>query len=160
VSVLTCCGSRLHTSSQAFQASLPIVRNLSKYSLPEQSRYPNSEVGKRLIELLSALEHFGGSKDCSIKQADIYLAPYSPNTKVSPFCSNRANLLEALSNGGRHGYDEPYVGKGKSFNPILQILLKVQVVLTAGSQLLKSVSLWNDSALLYLLATISVEPYT
>ena len=32
--------------------------------------------------------------------------------KVSPFCKNRATLLEALSTGGRYGYDEPYVGKG------------------------------------------------
>ena len=46
---------------------------------------------------------------------NIYLAPPNPsNPKQSPFCSTRAALLEALSNGGRHGYDEPYIGKSKS----------------------------------------------
>jgi hypothetical protein len=60
----------------------------------------------------SALKHFEGSQECNILQSDIYLAPHSSNLKLSPFCNNRASLLEALSNGGRHGFDEPYVGKG------------------------------------------------
>jgi len=30
-----------------------------------------------------------------------------------PFCRNRATLLEALAGGGRHGFDEPYIGKGE-----------------------------------------------
>jgi hypothetical protein len=61
----------------------------------------------------SAIKHFAGSRDCGISQSDIYLAPWPTNPKVSPFCKNRATLLEALSGGGRHGWDEPFVGKGK-----------------------------------------------
>lgn len=60
----------------------------------------------------SALEHFTGSRDCGISQSDIYLAPFPLNPGVSPFCKNRVTLLEALSSGGRHGFDEPFVGKG------------------------------------------------
>jgi len=60
----------------------------------------------------SALQHFAGSKDCGILQSNIYLAPIPLYPKHSPFCKNRATLLEALSNGGRHGFNEPYVGKG------------------------------------------------
>ena len=61
----------------------------------------------------SAIKHFAGSRECSITQDDIYLAPWPLKPKVSPFCKNRATLLEALSGGGRHGWDEPYVGRGK-----------------------------------------------
>ncbi|TVY90059.1 hypothetical protein LAWI1_G003106 [Lachnellula willkommii] len=62
-----------------------------------------------------ALEHFTGSRDCGISQSDIYLAPFPLNPGVSPFCKNRATLLEALSSGGRHGFDEPFVGKGCTY---------------------------------------------
>ncbi|TVY42369.1 hypothetical protein LSUB1_G001499 [Lachnellula subtilissima] len=59
-----------------------------------------------------ALGHFAGSRDCGISQSDIYLAPFPLNPEVSPFCKNRATLLEGLSSGGRHGFGEPFVGKG------------------------------------------------
>ncbi|TVY46056.1 hypothetical protein LOCC1_G002549 [Lachnellula occidentalis] len=62
-----------------------------------------------------ALKHFAGSRDCGISQSDIYLAPFPLYPGVSPFCKNRATLLEALSSGGRHGFDEPFVGKGCTY---------------------------------------------
>ncbi len=62
---------------------------------------------------ISAIKHFVGRRDCGITQTDIYLAPWPMYPKVSPFCKNRAMLLEALSGGGRHGWDEPFVGRGK-----------------------------------------------
>lgn len=61
----------------------------------------------------SAIKHYLGSKDCGITQSNIYNVPYPTNSNVSPFCKSRATLLEALSSGGRHGFDEPYVGKGE-----------------------------------------------
>lgn len=69
--------------------------------------------GLKRLTRPSAIKHFAGSRDCGITQADIYLAPWPTNPKVSPFCKDRARLLEALSGGGRHGWDEPFVGKGK-----------------------------------------------
>jgi hypothetical protein len=72
---------------------------------------------------ISAIKHFAGSRDCGISQADIYLAPWTTNPKVSPFCKNRATLLEALSGGGRHGWDEPFVGRGKlAMDKILMLI--------------------------------------
>ncbi len=62
---------------------------------------------------ISAIKHFAGSRDCGISQSDIYMAPWPVYPKVSPFCENRAALLEALSGGGRRGFDEPYIGKGE-----------------------------------------------
>ena len=66
-----------------------------------------------ILIIISAIKHFVGSRDCGISQTDIYFAPWPVNPKVSPFCKNRATLLEALSGGGRHGWDEPFVGRGK-----------------------------------------------
>jgi hypothetical protein len=62
---------------------------------------------------MSTIKHFAGWSDCGISKSDIYLAPWPVNTRVSPFCKTRAMLLEALSSGGRYGWDEPYVGKGR-----------------------------------------------
>jgi hypothetical protein len=61
---------------------------------------------------VSTIKHFAGSRDCDISQGDIYHVPWPTSPKTSPFCKNRATLIEALSGGGRHGFDEPYVGKG------------------------------------------------
>ena len=60
----------------------------------------------------SAIKHFAGSRECGILQEDIYTAPCPLKPNVSPFCGKRATLLEAMSGGGRNGFDEPFVGKG------------------------------------------------
>lgn len=62
--------------------------------------------------MLSAIKHFAGSRECGILQEDVYTAPWPLSPKVSPFCARRAGLLEAVSDGGRYGFDEPFVGKG------------------------------------------------
>ncbi|KAL2071412.1 hypothetical protein VTL71DRAFT_12647 [Oculimacula yallundae] len=62
-----------------------------------------------------ALKHFSGSRECRILQEDIYTTPWPLKPKVSPFCGKRAGLLEALSGGGRYGFDEPFVGKGCTY---------------------------------------------
>ncbi|RDW82120.1 hypothetical protein BP6252_03232 [Coleophoma cylindrospora] len=62
------------------------------------------------------LQHFTGSKQCGITQADLYVAPQaSKSHNQTPFCNKRAALLTALSSGGRHGWDEPFVGQGCTY---------------------------------------------
>lgn len=74
-----------------------------------------------VIELIqdscSAFKHFAGNRECGISQADLYTVPWPLNPKTSPFCGKRTALLEAMSSGGRYGFDEPYVGKGTSSPP-------------------------------------------
>jgi hypothetical protein len=65
----------------------------------------------------STIKHYLGSKDCAIVQSDLHHVPYPQKPNLSPFCKTRAQLLDALSSGGRHGFDEPYVGKCE-FHPI------------------------------------------
>ncbi|PMD45006.1 hypothetical protein L207DRAFT_629537 [Hyaloscypha variabilis F] len=91
-----------------------------------------------------AIKHFAGSHDCGIIQSEIYLAPWPTKPKVSPFCKNRAALLEALSSGGRHGWDEPYVGKGCTYRwfstpEICMILERFNAITFIGDELVQSV---------------------
>ncbi|KAJ8062510.1 hypothetical protein OCU04_009040 [Sclerotinia nivalis] len=87
----------------------------------------------------SAIKHYLGSKDCGILQSDIYHVPYPAKPNVSPFCKNRATLLEALSSGGRHGFDEPYVGKACTYrwfstSEICMILERFSAVVFLGDE--------------------------
>ncbi|KAL8667033.1 MAG: hypothetical protein Q9202_000955 [Teloschistes flavicans] len=55
--------------------------------------------------------HFEGRQDCGISSTDVYLPPPAHLASAkshSLFCRNRASLLEAMSGGGRHGFDTPY----------------------------------------------------
>ena len=59
--------------------------------------------------------HFEGRQDCGISSQDIYLPPLTAadeRTRAFPFCKNRATLLEAISGGGRHGFDAPFFPQG------------------------------------------------
>ncbi|TAQ84098.1 hypothetical protein B7494_g7583 [Chlorociboria aeruginascens] len=90
------------------------------------------------------IKHFIGSKDCGIVQSDIYLVPYSSTSHVSPFCNDRATLLEALSNGGRYGFDEPYVGKDCSYRwfstpEVCMILERFNTIIFVGDDIARSV---------------------
>ncbi|KUJ18280.1 uncharacterized protein LY89DRAFT_644340 [Mollisia scopiformis] len=90
------------------------------------------------------IEHFAGSRDCGITQADIYDAPWPTSPNASPFCKNRATLLEALSGGGRHGFDEPYVGKGCTYRwfptpEICMILERLNAIVFVGDDVSRSI---------------------
>ena len=58
---------------------------------------------------------FEGFEKCGIRASDIYNSP--PDTDVglwgtTKYCTSRAQLLEAMSTGGRVGFDAPYNSKG------------------------------------------------
>ncbi|KAL8777700.1 MAG: hypothetical protein Q9213_007743 [Squamulea squamosa] len=62
--------------------------------------------------------HFEGRQDCGIASTDIYIPPVATlasTKKHSLYCPNRARLLEAMSGGGRHGFDTPYFPVGCHF---------------------------------------------
>ncbi|KAL8742974.1 MAG: hypothetical protein Q9190_004620 [Brigantiaea leucoxantha] len=47
--------------------------------------------------------------DCAIASKDIYVPPkIAADEKQALYCTNRAQLLKAMSGGGRHGFDSPY----------------------------------------------------
>ncbi|KAI9723857.1 MAG: hypothetical protein M1828_004107 [Chrysothrix sp. TS-e1954] len=67
---------------------------------------------------------YEGALDCRLSTADLYTPPNhsTPSLKKSfPYCDTRAQLLTALSSGGRHGFDAPYSPKGchyKWYSPL------------------------------------------
>ncbi|KAM3074320.1 hypothetical protein ACMFMG_002866 [Clarireedia jacksonii] len=92
----------------------------------------------------SAIKHYLGSKDCGVIQSEIYHVPYPLNPNMSPFCKSRAMLLEALSSGGRHGFDEPYVGKDCTYRwfstqEICMILERFSAVIFLGDEIAQTI---------------------
>ncbi|PQE07746.1 hypothetical protein CJF31_00011922 [Rutstroemia sp. NJR-2017a BVV2] len=92
----------------------------------------------------SAIKHYLGSKDCAIIQSDLHHVPYPQKPNLSPFCKTRAQLLDALSSGGRHGFDEPYVGKSCTHRwfstpEICTILSRFSAILFLGDEFAQTV---------------------
>lgn len=67
---------------------------------------------------LSFFNHFEGRQDCGIASTDVYIPPLATlpaDQKHSLYCPNRAKLLDAMTGGGRHGFDTPYFPLGCHF---------------------------------------------
>ncbi|PBP20119.1 hypothetical protein BUE80_DR008768 [Diplocarpon rosae] len=91
-----------------------------------------------------AIKHFSGSRECGILQTDVYTTPWPSQPNSSPFCGKKAQLLEALSGGGRQGFDEPFVGKGCTYRwfstlEICMILERFNAVVFVGDDVAQSV---------------------
>ena len=59
---------------------------------------------------------FEGVAQCGIQASDLYALPASlEDTAVARkgYCHNRGELLQAMSDGGRYGFDTPYSAKGE-----------------------------------------------
>jgi hypothetical protein len=67
-----------------------------------------------LLIVFSVVVHFSGSKECGILQSDLYPVPGFRDDNPLPFCRNKTMLLEALTEGGRIGLDQPFFGQGES----------------------------------------------
>ncbi|KAH9212497.1 hypothetical protein DL95DRAFT_426527 [Leptodontidium sp. 2 PMI_412] len=91
-----------------------------------------------------AIKHFAGSRECGILQEDVYTAPWPLDPKVSPFCGKRAGLLEALSGGGRYGFDEPFVGKDCTYRwfstpEICMVIERFNAITFVGDDIAQSI---------------------
>ena len=100
-----------------------------------------------LTNALSYFSHFEGHGDCGIKSTDIYVPPTLPDTNVPKhtlYCKNRASLLDAMSGGGRHGFDKPYFPAGCHYRwystaEICMILERFDAVVFVGDDSLKPI---------------------
>ena len=52
-----------------------------------------------------------GRQECGISSQSLYNHPSAKDE--SAFCRSRVSLLQAMSNGGRHGFDAAYTSQGK-----------------------------------------------
>ena len=97
--------------------------------------------------MTSLFNHFEGRQDCGISSTDIYIPPtprHATDKKHSLYCPNRARLLEAMSGGGRHGFDTPYFPIGCHFRwystpEICMILDRFDSIVFIGDETLRHI---------------------
>ncbi|KAL8796294.1 MAG: hypothetical protein Q9195_001409 [Heterodermia aff. obscurata] len=93
-------------------------------------------------------EYFYSSmKDCGIKSTHLYKPPVI--TRADPqkhlhYCQNRATLLEAMSGGGRHGFDAPFVPaachyRWYSTTEVCMILDRFDAIVFIGDDMLQHI---------------------
>ncbi|MCJ1389626.1 hypothetical protein MMC18_002483 [Xylographa bjoerkii] len=94
------------------------------------------------------LVHFEGHQDCGLTSASLNTPITKPQhhdkTNPLPYCRNRAALLEALSGGGRHGFDAPFFPAGCHYRwyttaEICMILDRFDAVVFIGDGMLQNV---------------------
>ncbi|KAL9125645.1 MAG: hypothetical protein Q9217_005181 [Psora testacea] len=97
--------------------------------------------------ILSYFAHFEGHQECGITSSDLYTPPQltdSSRPKHSLFCHDRPHLLEAMSSGGRHGFDAPYVPLSCHYRwyttpEVCMILERFDAVVFIGDDMLKAI---------------------
>ena len=65
-----------------------------------------------IIPLTDPLQQFRGYRECGIDLASLYEHPSTEKGGNGPYCPTRSALLRSMSEGGRHGFDSPFAGKG------------------------------------------------
>lgn len=71
------------------------------------------------ISLVDSFAQFEGYEECGITVSDLYERPPSVGGGNGHYCPIRSTLLRAMSEGGRHGFDAPFAGKGTQIGPLL-----------------------------------------
>ena len=97
------------------------------------------------LTLKSYFAHFEGQQECGITSTDLYHAPKALDPSIPKhvlYCRNRAKLLEAMSGGGRHGFEQPYYPAGchyrwYSTEEICMILERFDAIVFIGDTSLK-----------------------
>jgi len=100
-------------------------------------------VATLLIGLSSYFSHYEGHQECGISSTDLYIPPVIGKVdKHTHYCPNRATLLEALSGGGRHGFDAPFHPAGCHYRwystpEICMILERFGAIIFLGDDMTK-----------------------
>ena len=95
----------------------------------------------------SYFSHFEGYRDCGIRSTELYVPPiplHDNAPKHTLYCKNRAILLDALSGGGRHGFERPYFPAGCHYRwystpEICMILERFDAIIFIGDDSLKPI---------------------
>ena len=95
----------------------------------------------------SYFSHFEGYRDCGIKSTDIHVPPIPLDANIpkhTMYCKDRATLLDAMSGGGRHGFEKPYFPAGCHYRwystpEICMILERFDAVVFVGDDSLKQI---------------------
>ncbi|KAI9766303.1 MAG: hypothetical protein M1839_004918 [Geoglossum umbratile] len=85
-------------------------------------------------------KHFEGHQDCGVVSTEIYQPPIG----TFRYCKSRAVLLEALTGGGRHGFDTPFFPNGCHYRwlttaEICMVLERFDAVIFLGDTMVHSI---------------------
>ncbi|KAE8378385.1 hypothetical protein BDV26DRAFT_191825 [Aspergillus bertholletiae] len=117
------------------------IRDL--FFLPFTSTQPNTIITDTSQDLL---ERYVGHQECGISSLALYEPPKAEGQgdPTHSYCQTRDSLLSAMSNGGRHGFDEAYISKGCFYRwytstEICEILQKFGALVFVGDESLADV---------------------
>ncbi|EXJ57809.1 uncharacterized protein A1O5_12367 [Cladophialophora psammophila CBS 110553] len=132
-------------------AYLSFIVYLTYYVLPLPGHWNPAPHSDRVAivsqDLNNYFNSFRGLTECSIRAPDLYLPP-SPDQSLqgSPnaYCPRRKDLLEAMSSGGRIGFDTPYFPKDchyrwYSVEEICMILERFDAIVFVGDYSLQTI---------------------
>ncbi|ETI20120.1 hypothetical protein G647_08154 [Cladophialophora carrionii CBS 160.54] len=112
------------------------------WSLTGQS----DKVPHQASDLNNFFNDFQGYSECNIRMADLYAPLGHDASQVSHdgYCPRRKDLLEAMSSGGRIGFDAPYFPRGchyrwYSVEEICMILERFSAVIFVGDDSLQAI---------------------
>lgn len=118
-----------------------MIRLMSNYS-SSSSQHPIPDCA------CSYFAHFEGHQDCGLTSSTLYEPPrkdkHHHKLQTPPYCRNRATLLEALSGGGRHGFDAPFFPAGCHYRwyttaEICMILDRFDAIVFMGDGMLQHI---------------------
>ncbi|EIT78006.1 hypothetical protein F9C07_2282434 [Aspergillus flavus] len=118
-----------------------LIRDI--FFLPFTSSQPSMIVKGTSQDLL---ERYVGHQECGISSLALYEPPKTEGQGAlsHSYCQTRDSLLSAMSDGGRHGFDEAYISKGCFYRwysnaEVCQILQKFGALVFVGDESLADI---------------------
>ncbi|KAI9889265.1 MAG: hypothetical protein M1814_005640 [Vezdaea aestivalis] len=129
-----------------FSGISPQIRHLDKALissywnasfLPNAALQPPEPSDLRIPDTTDTFSSYKYRNTCNISSLDLH-APFSP------LCDNRQSMLEAMSSGGRIGFDAPYIPRGCdmrwfSTEEVCEILSRFEKVIIIGDSMMRHV---------------------
>ncbi|KAB8074446.1 hypothetical protein BDV29DRAFT_122431 [Aspergillus leporis] len=118
-----------------------LIRDI--FYLPFTSTQPSTVTTSATEDYLA---RYVGHQECGISSLSLYKAPKTGGQRVpsNSYCQTRDLLLSAMSNGGRHGFDEAYTSQGCFYrwytnSEICEILQKFGALVFIGDESLADI---------------------
>ena len=98
---------------------------------------PPEPVDYRFADIIDTFATYKYRNTCNISSLDLHLA-------FSPLCTDRKDLIQAMSGGGRIGFDAPYMPRGCdmrwfSTEEVCEILGRFEKVIILGDSMMRHV---------------------
>lgn len=107
-------------------------------SIPQAAFQPPESGSYRTPDTIDTFQSYKNRNICNVSSLDLHAS-------FSPLCGDRASMLNAMSSGGRIGYDAPYMPRGCDMRwftseEICEILGRFEKVVIVGDSMLRHVT--------------------